>query len=106
MYEDLTPADFAGQREAGTDWQLVDVRDPWEIAIASVTQCIHIPMSEIPARMSELDSAAPVAVLCHSGGRSAAVARYLSEQGFAQVANIAGGIDAWALDVDSSISRY
>jgi len=106
LYEDLTPAQFAAEIAAGRSWQLVDVREPWELAIASVGQCIHIPMAEIPSRQAELDKTAPVAVLCHSGGRSSRVAAYLCEQGFVRVANIAGGIDAWALEVDSSVARY
>ena len=48
----------------------------------------------------------PVAVMCHSGVRSAAVARYLVANGFEPVANIAGGIDAWSLEVDDAIARY
>jgi rhodanese-related sulfurtransferase len=63
-------------------------------------------MGEIPARLPELDPSIPVAVLCHSGGRSARVADYLAHQGFVRVANIEGGIDAWSRDCDPAIPRY
>ncbi len=106
MYEDISPAAFAEQRDAGETWQLVDVRETWEIEIASVPQSIHIPLVEIPSRQTELDADKPVAVLCHSGGRSAKVANFLADQGFSRVANIAGGIDAWAQQVDSALPRY
>ena len=106
MYEDFSPKDFRAQSDAGQQWQLLDVREHWEIEIASVPGSIRIPMSEIPSRQSELDADVPIAVLCHSGVRSARVAGFLADQGFCRVANIAGGIDAWALEVDNSLPRY
>lgn len=63
-------------------------------------------MSDIAERYVELDSGRPLAVLCHSGVRSARVAEFLSGQGFTRIANIAGGIDAWSTDVDNSLPRY
>jgi rhodanese-related sulfurtransferase len=89
---------LAAELAARAEWQLVDVREAWEIEIASVQQSIHIPMAEIPSRQSELDADAPVAVLCHSGGRSARVAAFLCNQGFSRVANVAGGIDVAVLN--------
>ncbi|MBC7467912.1 MAG: sulfurtransferase, partial [Ramlibacter sp.] len=65
-----------------------------------------IPMNDIPDRLTELDPKRPVAVLCHRGGRSQQVAVYLASNGFAVVANIAGGIDAWSVECDSSVPRY
>jgi rhodanese-related sulfurtransferase len=106
MIETLTPAEYLRRSAAGELWQLVDVREPWEIEIASLAQTVNIPMGDIPSRHAELDPARPVAVLCHSGGRSARVAKYLAQQGYSRVANIEGGIDAWAQGLDSSIPRY
>ena len=106
MYEDFSPAEFRAQSDAGQTWQLLDVRERWEIEIAAVPGSIRIPMGEIPSRQSELDANVPVAVLCHSGVRSARVAGFLADHGFCRVANIAGGIDAWALEVDDSLPRY
>jgi rhodanese-related sulfurtransferase len=106
LYEDLSPAEFAGKRDADESWQLLDVREAWEIEIVSVPDSIRIPMSEVPQRHAELDKDRPVAVLCHSGVRSARVAEYLASLRFTQVANIAGGIDAWSQEVDNSLPRY
>lgn len=106
MYENLSPAKFTRMRDAGEDWQLLDVREPWEIEIASVPQSIRIPLAEIPSRKTELDADRPLAVLCHSGVRSAKVADFLASQGFTRVANIVGGIDDWAQEVDNSLVRY
>ncbi len=106
LYEDISPAEFVARRDADDSWQLLDVREPWEIDIASVSQSIRIPLAEIQSRQLELNANKPVAVICHSGGRSAGVAAHLAGHGFSRVANIAGGIDAWAEEVDNSLSRY
>ncbi len=106
MVKNFSPTEFAARREAEESWQLLDVREPWEIEIASVPQSVKIPMADIPSRHTELDADKPVAVLCHSGGRSAKVADFLATQGFSRVANIAGGIDAWAQELDDSLARY
>jgi adenylyltransferase/sulfurtransferase len=95
------------QRVAGADPPLVlDVREPQELAIARFPGALEIPMQDVPRRIGELDPAQETFVLCHHGMRSAHVAAFLSEQGFARVGNVSGGIDAWALLVDPSVARY
>ncbi|MDX1403251.1 MAG: rhodanese-like domain-containing protein [Woeseiaceae bacterium] len=106
MYQDLSPAEFAKLREVDAAWQLLDVREPWEIDIVSLPDTIRIPLAEVPARVDELDAERPLAVICHSGGRSARAAGFLAANGFARVANIAGGIDAWSQELDRSLPRY
>ena len=59
----LTPRELASRRDSGELWQIVDVREPWEVNIASVSDAVSIPMADIPRRVSELDAARPVAVL-------------------------------------------
>jgi rhodanese-related sulfurtransferase len=89
---------------------LLDVREPWEVQTASVApagfELVVMPMNQVPARFSELDPDRPVAVLCHHGARSQRVAMFLAQQGFARVANVAGGIDAWSVERDPSVPRY
>ena len=102
----LTPAELLHRQNSGELWQLLDVREPWEIEIASVAGALSIPMRQLPARLHELDSSEAIAVLCHSGVRSAQVAGWLLDGGFASVANIDGGIDAWSTEIDSTIPRY
>jgi rhodanese-related sulfurtransferase len=106
VIEDLAPAEFLRRKASGELWQLLDVREPWEIATAALDGTINIPLGELPARHTELDSAKPVAVICHTGGRSARAAGFLASRGFPAVANIAGGIEAWSRDVDPSVPRY
>ena len=89
---------------------VLDVREPSELGVASVKpdgfELITIPMGTIPVRLSELDPNQPVACLCHHGGRSMQVASFLQSRGFAHVANIAGGINAWSAELDPTIARY
>ncbi|MEQ8207180.1 MAG: rhodanese-like domain-containing protein [Woeseia sp.] len=106
MFEELSPTEFQERCASGELWQLLDVREPWELATASVPDAISIPMGDVTSRLDELDREQPVAVLCHSGGRSARVASLLTQSGFNRVANISGGIDAWSQQLDSQIPRY
>jgi rhodanese-related sulfurtransferase len=85
---------------------LLDVREPWEHDIVAVDGSIHIPMGDVPRRVAELPRDKPLAVMCHHGGRSAQVTAWLRNQGFDNAMNVAGGIDAWARLVDTSLSRY
>ena len=90
---------------------LLDVREPWELQTASVKavpgfRLVTVPMNDIPARLAELDPDVPVACLCHHGARSQRVAMFLAGNGFVDVTNLAGGIDAWSVERDSSVPRY
>lgn len=93
-------------RASGRAFILLDVREPDEVAIASLPGAVYVPMRDIPARIEELDADATIAVLCHHGGRSARVAAFLASRGFSNVVNVDGGIDAYARHVDSSVPRY
>ncbi len=90
---------------------VLDVREPFELHMASITptdefELIAIPMAVIAPRLAELDPSQPIACLCHHGGRSMQVATFLKARGFDHVANIAGGINAWTVEVDPSVPRY
>ncbi len=85
---------------------MIDVREKSELEIASLPDVRHIPMGEIPARLSELDPHQEIVVMCRSGGRSMQVAQFLARNGFENVANLTGGILAWSRDVDPSVRAY
>lgn len=106
---ELSPTEFSQRwpdHARGADVVLLDVREPAELEMASVASALHIPMREIPARLTELDRDTPLVVMCHSGGRSRRVAEYLSANGFSNVFNLSGGIDAWSTQLDSRVPRY
>lgn len=106
MFRDISVTDLAQWRASGKNVVVLDVREPSEIATVALPDSVNIPMREIPHRINELDASSTIAVLCHHGGRSARVAQFLVGQGFADVHNVDGGIDAYALDVDPSLPRY
>ncbi len=85
---------------------LVDVREPWETEICRIAGAELIPMRQIPERAATLPKDRPILVLCHHGGRSANVTRFLREQGWDTAINIAGGIAAWAEEIDPQLPRY
>ena len=100
MIPEMSPSEFARRRDAGEPLLLLDVREPYELEIASVPGVLHIPMAQVPARLDEIDRGREVVVLCRSGGRSFQVAMYLRQQGFERVANLHGGILQWQREID------
>ena len=91
--------------QKGETCVLLDVREPWECAQVRLEGALHIPMGEIAGRLAELNSDRTYVVMCHHGGRSQQVALFLGAKGY-QVANLKGGIDAWAAVLDPRLPRY
>lgn len=106
MVKEISVDELARWRSEGKQFVLLDVRESSEVATASLPDSVHIPMRQVPQRMNELPADQPIAVLCHHGGRSNQVAHFLAGQGFADVVNVDGGIDAFARRVDPSVPRY
>src|SRR6266404_3657008 len=103
---EILPEELSERLGRGERPVILDVREPEEIAIASFPGATHIPMGDIPSRLTELDPDQETVVVCHHGVRSVQVAMYLAQMGFERVLNLAGGIDAWSEDADPSTPRY
>jgi len=88
--------------------RLIDVRESDEWATARIPGAELLPLSQWPAIAIEklTDKSAPLLIQCHHGSRSARAAGWLIEQGFTNVTNVAGGIDAWSAQIDPSVPRY
>ncbi|HMP75797.1 MAG TPA: molybdopterin-synthase adenylyltransferase MoeB [Kiritimatiellia bacterium] len=102
----LTPAELKQERDANRPLVLLDVREAFELDIARLDPCVHIPLGELPARIGELDPASDIVCLCRSGGRSARAVQYLAQRGFPRVRNLTRGILGWSDDVDPSLPKY
>jgi rhodanese-related sulfurtransferase len=104
----ITPGQLAAWlADAGREQPLLlDVREPWEYEKARIEGSQLVPMGEIQARYGELDPKREVVAICHHGGRSMQVALFLEKNGFANVHNLSGGMDAWSTTVDPSVPRY
>jgi len=85
---------------------VLDVREDWERVIASLPGSVHIPLNQIPLRLKELDASRAIIALCKAGGRSQMAAEYLLAHGYGRIANLTGGIDAWAREVDPGMNTY
>jgi rhodanese-related sulfurtransferase len=102
---EITPTEFVERRSRGESLTLLDVREEWELGVASVPDVVHIPMGEVADRLGELDRGREIVVLCRSGRRSLQVANFLQQNGF-QAVNLAGGILAWSRELDATIPTY
>lgn len=85
---------------------LLDVRQPWEYQTCRLPDATLVPLATLPQAVASLDPAQPVVCICHHGMRSMQAAAFLERQGFADVANLTGGIDAWSAQVDPGVPRY
>ena len=102
----ISVAEVAAKRSAREDFVFLDVREHEELVIASIEGAAHIPLGQIPSQLPMLDPEKEYVIFCHHGVRSLNVAYFLSQQDFDNVKNMRGGIDAWSLEVDSTVSRY
>jgi len=104
--QEIPVQELKRRQDAGEAVRLIDVREPWEFALASVHGAVNIPLSELAQRLQELDPKAETVVMCKVGGRSSRAAAFLQTRGFERVLNLAGGIDAWTRDIDPSLQSY
>ena len=82
------------------------MREPHELQISAIPNAINIPLGQLAARLTELDSADDMVIFCKAGTRSARALELLVSAGFKKVKNLKGGINAWAMDVDQSLPIY
>ena len=107
MLEEVTPVELRRRLDEADPPLLIDVRTHEERDLARIDPSVHIPLQEFLDRAPrEIPADADVVVYCHSGMRSAQVTRWMLANGWPQVRNLGGGIDAWSVTVDPSTPRY
>jgi len=105
MIQDLPPEAFkASLSNANT--VLIDVREDWEFELCSIESAQLMPMSTIAQTYTQLDKDAHLAIYCHHGVRSLRVIHFLQSQGYENLINLQGGIDAWSGVIDGSVAKY
>jgi adenylyltransferase/sulfurtransferase len=104
--QEITAVELKAKINRGDDFQLVDVREPHEYAIARIPGAVLIPLGQIASRSGELDRGREMVLQCKGGFRSAQALQALKEQGFTKLVNLKGGITAWSNDVDPSVPKY
>lgn len=106
MVREISVEELNARRDGGENPLVIDVREDWEVQLASIPDVLHVPMNQVPARLAEFSREAETIVMCHAGGRSMRVAQFLADQGFTNVANLSGGISAWSESVDATVPQY
>ena len=103
---EISVQDLNARLKAGETLVLLDVRESWERDLCALPNSLHAPMQQVPTVINTLDAADEVIVYCHTGVRSFHVGKFLEHNGFKNVANLRGGIEAWAREVDNTMARY
>lgn len=111
LFAQITVEDLAAKLATKTEkLQLIDVREPQEVAIANLPEFVNLPLSEFAEWSDKIygkfEQDQETLVLCHHGIRSAQMCQWLINQGFTNVKNITGGIDAYSMIIDPSVPRY
>jgi len=104
----MTATELQAMLSSGVTPVMIDVREDNELKHGIIDGAIHIPMNDVPGRMEEF---APykdksVVLICRSGQRSAQVGQFMEHVGFTDVINLDGGMNSWAVDVDTSMAVY
>ncbi len=102
----ITVQQLQSLHQQDTSYALLDVREDWEIALARLAGAMHIPLNQLEDDYPILNSNQSLIVFCHHGIRSLRACVFLTEQGFKDVLNLSGGIDAWARQIDPAIGKY
>ena len=107
MDYEITVEELKTLRDGGSEFTLLDVREPWELQTAQIAGSKSMPMGDVPSRFQqELDPEDHIVVVCHHGVRSMNVTAWLRQQGFEKAQSLRGGIDRWSSEIDPSLSLY
>jgi adenylyltransferase/sulfurtransferase len=102
----ISPKELKTRLDKGDSLVLLDVREDWEYSLAKIDGSILVPLGTLPQSLTRLNRESEIIAICHHGMRSADATNFLLQQGFSNVKNLTGGIDAWSIQVDGAIPRY
>ena len=102
----ISPKELKARLDKGDKLVLLDVREDWEYSLAKLDGSTLIPLGTLPQSLSKLSQDSEIIAICHHGMRSADATNFLLQQGFPNVKNLVGGIDAWSAQVDGTVPRY
>ena len=103
---EIDPAGLAALRSTTGGYALLDVREPWELAICGFSEAIHRPLGNLVGQEQDLPQDRPLIVICHTGRRSLLATQHLRRLGWHRAINLRGGVEAYALEVDPTMARY
>ena len=104
--KEITVQELQEKIDKNEDFQLIDVREPFEVDIATIGG-ENIPMAQVPKEIEKISKKKTVVVYCRSGGRSGNIVQWLTDtHGFENAHNLKGGILAWSDEIDQAITKY
>ena len=102
----ITVKEFKALQDSGEDFQLIDVREAHEVEISTLGG-LHIPMGDIPMSVNQIEDEKKVVIQCRTGGRSGAIVNFLEvTHGMTNCYNLEGGINAYAREIDTTLTVY
>jgi len=102
----ITVQELKQKLDLGEKLTLIDVREPWEYNIAKIEGAQLMPLGSLGTEYKKLDPSAEIVIHCHMGMRSMDATQFLLQQGFKNVKNLTGGINAWSMQIDPSVPKY
>lgn len=106
MSVSISVTDLKARMDTGDTPFLLDVREDWEHSMANIEGSLLIPLGTLSTSLDKLDPNTEIVAFCHHGMRSADATDFLLQNGFSNVKNLVGGIDAWSVQVDTKVPRY
>lgn len=106
MNKEISALEAANLRKNEDNVIFLDVREDEEVAVCRIDGAMHIPMGQVQERADSLPKDGKLVIYCHHGMRSMNVCQYLEAHGFTNAINLAGGIHAWATDVEPEMRHY
>ena len=104
--KEISAEELKTKLDNGEKITLVDVRETDEYEICHLEGAKLIPLRQLPKHLNEINKNQPIIFYCHYGMRSAQAVLWLNQNGFANVANLRGGIDEWARTIEPEMERY
>ena len=104
----MTATELRDFLASGVSTVKIDVREQVELQYGVIDGAIHVPMNSVPGQLNTLEEHKndTIVLICRSGKRSQQVGDFMEQMGFTDVINLAGGMNAWAQDVDTSMTVY
>lgn len=106
LFKTISARELSEKLKQREKFRLVDVREQEEFEIARIENAELLPLSDFQNWIETLNPTEEIVFMCHHGVRSAQVCAFLARNGFENVWNLSGGIDAWSAEVDRNVPRY
>ena len=104
--DELSVSELKAKIDNKDTFELIDVREPHEYEICKLEKAELIPLATLESKLVGLDKSKEYIIHCKMGGRSATAVGIMLENGFEHVQNLAGGINAWAREIDTDMPQY